>query len=76
MARNTSHTSTFVRLNFFFARQSCHSIKQIIYQKHCFNDTIYHNKLHILYQKSMKFNMYEMMNLTETFEYVPCNFCL
>ena len=64
-------TSTFERLNFFFIRQSCDSIKQIIFQKHCFNGTIYHNNLHILYQKAIKFNIYEM-----TYESVPHNFYL
>ena len=76
MARNASQISPFERLIFFFARQSCHPIKQSIFQKHCFNGTIYHNNLHILYQKAMKFNIYEMMNLTKTFESVPRNFYL
>ena len=59
---------------FFFARQSRPSIKQVIFQKYCFNATNRHNNLHILYQKAMKVNMYEMMNLTKTFGSVPRNF--
>ena len=49
---------------FFFERQSRLLIKQIIFQKHCFNDTTHHNNLHILYQEATKFNMYEMISLT------------
>ena len=40
-------------------------IKQIIFQKQCFNGTTLHNNLHIPYQEAMKFNMYEVMNLTK-----------
>ena len=51
---------------FFFARQSRPLIKQIIFQKYCFNATNHHNNFHILYQEAMKVNIYEMMNLTKT----------
>ena len=59
---------------FFFASQSRTSIKQIIFQKHCFNASNHHNNLHILYRKLMKVNIYERMNLTKTFGSVPRNF--
>ena len=58
---------------FFFARQSRPSIKQIIFQKYCFNATNHHNNFHILYQEAMKVNIYEMMNLTKTFGSAPRN---
>ena len=59
---------------FFFARQSRPSIKQIIFQKYCFNASNHHNNLHILCQEAMKVNIYEMMNLTKTIGSVPRNF--
>ena len=65
MARNASQTLTFLKACFFFVRQCRPLIKQIIFEKHCFNDTTLHNNLHILYQEAMKFNMYEVMNLTK-----------
>ena len=67
-------TPTFERLIFFFARQSRPSIKQIIFQKYCFNATNHHNNFHILYQEAMKVNIYEMMNLTKTFGSVQAMF--
>ena len=59
---------------FFFARQSRPLIKQIIFQKYCFNATNHHNNFHILYQEGMKVNIYEMMNLTKTFGSVQAMF--
>ena len=59
------NTYVFERIFFFFARQCNPLIKQIIFQKHWFNGTAHHNNLHILYQKAMKFNMHEMINLTK-----------
>ena len=55
----------FLNACFSFERICRPLIKQIIFQKHCFNDTTLHNNLHILYQEGMKFNMYEVMNLTK-----------
>ena len=46
-------------------------IKQIIFQKHWFNGIAHHNNLHILYQKAMKFNMYEIVNLTKHLKTIP-----
>ena len=74
MEKKPSQTLTFKHLIFFFARQSRPSIKQIIFQKYCFNATNHHNNLYILYQEAMKVNIYEMMNLTKTFGSVPRNF--
>ena len=64
--KHFSNTHVFERVIFFFARQSRPSIKQIIFQRHCFNGTAHQNNFHVLYQKAMKFNMYEIMNLTKT----------
>ena len=74
MARNASQTPTFEGLIFFFARQIDPLIKKIIFQKHCFNGSTPNNNLHILYEKAMKFNMYEMMYLTKTIDSVPYKF--
>ena len=68
------NTQAFERLFFFLARQSHPSINQVIFQKHYFNDTTHHNNLYILCQKAMELNMYEMMNLTKTFDSVPHSF--
>lgn len=67
MARKASQTRFFECLGFFFARQGRPSIKQIFFQIHCFNGITDNKDLHILYPKPMKFNMYEIMNLTKTF---------
>ena len=48
MARNAFQTPRFSTLIFFFARQNRPSIKQVIFQKHCFNGTNHHNNLHIV----------------------------
>ena len=40
MARNASQTLTFLNACFFFVRQCRPLIKQIIFQKHCFNDKL------------------------------------
>ena len=74
MTRNASQTPSFECLIFFFARKIRPSTKQIIFKKHCINATTHNNKLHMLYQKAMKINMYEMMNLVKTFDSVPQNF--
>ena len=66
MARNASQTLTFLNACFFFVRQCRPLIEQITFKNiACFNDTNLHNNLHILYQEAMKFNMYEVMNLTK-----------
>ena len=59
-----SNTHVFERIFFFFARQFRTLIKQIIFQKHCFNHTSLHNNL-ILYQEARKFNMDVVKNLTK-----------
>ena len=58
MSRSPSETPTCERLIFFFVRRSRPSIKQIIFQKYCINGTTRNDNLHILYHKTMKFNMY------------------
>ena len=37
---NTPQTITFLNSFFFFAKKCCPLIKQIIFQKHCFNDKV------------------------------------
>ena len=55
----------------FFARNGR---KQMIFQKHYINGTTQNNNLHILYQKAIKFNICEMMNLTKIFDSIQHNF--
>ena len=42
-----SNAQAFEHLFFFFTRQSRPSVKQIIFQKHYFNDTTHHNNLYM-----------------------------
>ena len=73
MARNAFQTLTFECL-IFFARKGRSSIKQMIFQKHYINGTTQNNNLHILYQKAIKFNICEIMNLTKIFDSIQHNF--
>ena len=70
MTRNAFQTLTFECL-IFFARNGR---KQMIFQKHYINGTTQNNNLHILYQKAIKFNICEIMNLTKIFDSIQHNF--